>query len=192
MLDGKPIVLLDVDDVIAQCKKKIAQEASEFLGKTITDEDIVTWELSESFDNDEEIRKHYISKMEEKGWCASLEPFPGAVEGVKAIQEAAQVFFVTSPFHSEHWMHERRIWLKELFDVPNQHIIQCAAKFLISGDVFVDDKPEHVWEWQGFQRRFAFLWDRPHNRNARPSLTRMRSWPELLQFIRGMAWNPHS
>src|SRR5579863_1498243 len=110
MLNGKPIVTLDVDDVVARCVQGMAAEAGKKLGQIITEEDAKTWDFHDTF-KQEGLKEHIEAKMSEKGWCFNLEPFPGAIEGVKKLMEYAEVFFVTAPFHGEHWPHERRLWL---------------------------------------------------------------------------------
>jgi 5'(3')-deoxyribonucleotidase len=131
------------------------------------------------------VKQHVHERMSSKGWCASLEVFPGAVEGVAELRKYAEVFFVTAPFKSEHWMPERRDWLQDTFKIPHWHIIQTSTKFLVRGEVFVDDKPSHVIDWVKYMpgAGVGLLWDRPHNRSS-DIQTRVHSWEEVVRFVR--------
>jgi 5'(3')-deoxyribonucleotidase len=191
MLNGKPVVLLDCDDVVARCINGMARIAGSFLGRDITEEDVKTWDFHKSF-GDEDLKQHIYEKMSEKGWCLSLEPFEGAIEGVHELQKISEVFFITSPFHSEHWEFERRAWLLKHFGFKKDRILQGSAKFLVRGEFFVDDKPDHVRQWMNGSHWGTYpyyglpcLWDRPHNKEAKDLDTyRIHSWDELHLRVR--------
>lgn len=190
MLGGKPVVLLDVDDVVCRCVQGMANEAGKKLGLEINEEDVKTWDFHKSYGADG-LEEHINAKMSEKGWCLALEAFPGAVEGVKRLTEISEIFFVTAPFHGEHWMHERRMWLYSNFDIDRDRVIQGHSKFLVRGDLFVDDKVENLVSWMKFGEEndlggTPLLWDRPHNRlhPGAGSLYRVGSWGQLYDFVK--------
>jgi 5'(3')-deoxyribonucleotidase len=187
MLNGKPVVLLDVDDVVCRCIQGMAKETGELLGRDILEEEVKTWDFHKTFGG-EELEKHIEAKMSEKGWCFSLEPFPGAVEGVKWLMEIAEVFFVTAPFHGEHWPHERRVWLYKNFGVDRDRVIQAHAKFLVRGELFIDDKIKNLEEWwkygDGSTRvEIPAVWDRPHNREM-GKFVRFHNWDEVYDYVK--------
>jgi 5'(3')-deoxyribonucleotidase len=190
MLDGNQVVLLDVDDVVCRCVQGMANEAGKKLGVEISEDDVKTWDFHDTIDGPG-LKEHIEEKMSEKGWCLSLEPFPGAIEGVKRLMTIAEIFFVTAPFHGEHWMHERRSWLYSNFGVDRDRVIQGHSKFLVRGDVFVDDKVENLVRWEKYGREnnmsgVPVLWDRPHNRlhPGAGSLYRIGSWGQLYDFVK--------
>jgi 5'(3')-deoxyribonucleotidase len=193
MLNGQPIVLLDVDDVICRCIAGMAKLASAKLGRTIEEHHVTTWDFHKSFGPEgEEIKDYIFEEMAREGWCLALEPFPGAVEGVQMLQSIAQVFFVTSPFKSRTWVHERETWLQNHFGIGRSHIVQTNAKFLVRGEVFVDDKPDNLKLWRDYNRPGegeALLWDRPHNQEEH-SFIRVRSWPEVYNRVHVEFYDP--
>lgn len=180
-----PIVLLDCDDVVARCMNGMAKRASELLGRQITEDDITTWDFHESLPEGEQIKKKIFDTMSEPGWCLHLEPFPGAVEGVHMLQTIADVFFVTSSFASPTWAHEREAWLLNHFDIPRSHIVHTSAKFLVRGQVFVDDRPKNLIAWRDHRPRegVPLLWDRPHNREN-TSLQRVFNWEQVFNCVK--------
>jgi 5'(3')-deoxyribonucleotidase len=193
MLNGKPVVLLDVDDVVCRCIGRMASEAGKKLGLEIHDTDVKTWDFHDTFDSPG-LKEHVEGKMSEKGWCASLEVFPGAVAGVKSLMEISEVFFVTAPFHGEHWMHERRQWLYDNFGIDRKRVLQGHSKFLVRGELFVDDKIENLQKWEAYGKEIGVpgmgvIWDRPHNQQhpGAGAFFRVWTWGQLNAVVR-MVW----
>jgi 5'(3')-deoxyribonucleotidase len=189
MLNGKPVVILDCDDVVCRCLHGMSKEMNAKLGTNVTEDDVLTWDFHDTFGP--ETKEYVHSKMAEKGWCANLEPFAGAVEGVTKLKEIAEIFFCTAPYKSEHWPHERRIWLQTHFQMEPWRVIQSSSKFLVRGELFVDDKVEHLVEWEKYGRENgmggrAVLWDRPHNKlhPGAGGFLRIGSWEQLYTFVR--------
>lgn len=194
MLNGKPVVGLDCDDVVARCVYGMAQEIERHTGKRYTEEQITTWDVFETVTGQHpehpNLKSDVEAAMKQKGWCRALEPFEGAIEGVKSLQYFCEVYFITAPYDSEHWEYERRQWLQKHFNVEKWRIIQGGEKCLVRPDVFVEDKLDNILKWREYmpQQGYAVLWDRPHNQTEAYStrdFTRVRSWEELRRFITG-------
>lgn len=188
MLNGKPVVIIDCDDVVARCLNEMSKEMNAKLGTSVTDEDITTWDFHDTFGGDD-LKEHIHGKMAEEGWCAKLEPFPGAVEGIRRLKEVAEVFFCTAPYKGAFWPHERRIWLQEKFKIDHWRVIQSSSKFLVRGELFIDDKVDHCIEWQNYGEKnflggMAFLWDRPHNRKdpRAAAFRRFTNWDQVCRL----------
>lgn len=193
MLNGKPVVILDVDDVVAKCVAEMTEEVFEKTGKQYTEDDIKTWDFFDTIHDEIHpgIEDFVTTRMRQKGWCLKLQPFPGSHEGLKELQKIAEVFFCTSPFNSEYWEHERRAWLYKHFQIPSKRIIQGKPKFLVRGELLVDDKIDNCTEWVDYDERgIAGIWDRPHNRltgnfyNSR--VVRILSWDHLHSYVHAM------
>lgn len=190
MLNGKPVVILDSDDVLGRCIQKMAEDTQRIVGRLYTEEEILTWDFFDTVSHPEypNLKEVIESLMKTKGWCESIEPFPGAVYGVRKLTDIAEVFVCTSPFGgSEFWEYERRQWLYTHFGIRGRRVMQGYSKFLLHAEAFVDDKPQNVSDWINYNTAHALepglglLWDRPHNRNS--SLNRVRSWEELYDQV---------
>lgn len=98
-----------------------------------------------------------------KGFAASLQPFPGARQGVRRLRSLGDVACVTAPWEtSPHWEAERTAWLALHFGIDEVH--HAADKSVYEGDVFVDDRSKHVASWlAAWPGRCAVLWRTPHN-----------------------------
>lgn len=187
MLNDKPVVILDCDDVVCQCLKGMADVASAKIGVPIPPESLKTWDFFDSVKHPDhpDLKEHVELAMSQQGFCANLEPFPGAVEGVSRLKEIAEVFFCTAPYKGPYWPHERREWLERKFNVEHWRIIQASTKFLIRGELFIDDKVSHVQEWHKYGAGYAGIWDRPHNHNQYcGTCLRFHNWDEVFYFVK--------
>jgi len=121
------------------------------------------------------------------GFCRSFEPYSGAVEAIDALEEVMDVYIVTSPMRSPTWVHERSEWLSEHFGIPRNRQVHTQAKYLVSGDLFIDDNPEHVKEWAEHNPRgMPVLWDRPYNQHPvtiRGPWIRAKTWEDVWGHI---------
>lgn len=191
MIGGKPVVILDSDDVLGRCIQKMAEETHKLVGRLYTEEEILTWDFFATVSHPDypDLKKDVEALMRTKGWCENIQPFSGAVEGVKKLEEIAEVFVCTSPFGGEFWEYERRQWLYTHFGIRGRRVMQGYSKFLLHAEMFVDDKPANVEAWIRYNDAHArepgrgLLWDRPHNRNIPIDLDRVVSWDELYDRV---------
>lgn len=159
---------------------KLANERS---GNSWVATDVRTWDIFQSI-GDAELEEHVYKEIKKPGGCRTLGVLAGAQEGVKRLQELADVYIVTSPFNgSSTWVHERELWLEEHFGIHHKNIVHTKAKYLCAGDFFVDDRPENVWKWQEKNTGMALLWDLPCNRGVR-NVRRVSSWHELYDLVK--------
>ncbi len=191
-------VLLDVDGVLADFIGRVCATIYNLSGLERTPEQVTEFDFCRSLALPADVArlvKRHIS--EEPGWWSSLEPLPGAVEGVARLREVADVYIVTSPWNScRTWLHEREAWLATHFGIPHSRVIACSAKHLVAGDMLVDDKTETCAAWEHEQAHmwqkpdgtqgmtFAVQWQTPHNRRDEWDGKATRSWAELVEWAR--------
>lgn len=195
----RPIVLLDCDGPLADFTGAYLQAFEEETGLKATLEDVTGWHIHscDFFENaaremkikPSELRKRCDAHVSRPGFCYAIRPYDYAISRVSRLQEMAEVIVVTSPWDSSPtWMHERTLWLKKHYGVPRTHVIHAAQKHLIWGDVFVDDKPEHVDAWHerwgvvsDRGRGRAVLFDMHHNRSLNHPLR--GSWEHVIAHL---------
>lgn len=123
------------------------------------------------------------------GFCASMQVYPGAVEGVAKLREVARIKIVTSPWPSPTWHDERVTWLKTHFGIGDRDILFAADKTHIHGSMLVDDNAESVEAWHRYQCTHAVrpgsgvIWDQHYNRSSKYGL-RAAAWNDVLD----LAW----
>ena len=182
------ILLIDADGVMCDFAGAYISVLNRFARTNFTVEDVTEWsffdspklkDLLEFIPNIKDWMEHYITQT--RGFGLSLDPLPGARDGVRALRDAGnKVYCVTSPWHSsEHWHHERVTWLQIYMDFKPKDIIFASDKSVVAGHVLVDDKPENLATWKHGR---GVLWDQPWNR--RSELTRTKAWDEVLKMCR--------
>jgi 5'(3')-deoxyribonucleotidase len=115
------------------------------------------------------------AECHQPGFCRNLKPFPGALQGINNLREIADVYAVTSHMKSETWVYERDAWLAEHLQFERNDIIHAHKKWLVTGDVLIDDKPKHIDQWTKFHKNgLGVLWAWPHN--LKPGLDHHGNW----------------
>lgn len=209
-MTNKPTVLLDVDGVLASFIAGALKSLKDLFGIDGTHDDIVNWHFETCFNLNAMQMAELTHAWRQPGWCAALPPYPFAPDAVIRLREHAVVHPLTAPFNSMPWMMERDAWLSAHCGFTRKEIVHTEAKHLVKGDVFVDDKPEHVINWQrAHPQGVAILWAQPYNADAvkpkpvypgavnaddftRPDWTGLRTndWNEVINIVKAMRWIP--
>lgn len=145
--------LFDVDGVCADLISKLLEELNKNFPSGVPKyQDILSHDL---LDRDKSILNKYqllfaIELMCKEGFVKDLKVIPGCLEAITALRSAGhEVMWVTAPFHeSKTWCYDRLQWLKQNFNASSKDVIFASNKSPVNGDVFVDDKPSNVIEWQ--------------------------------------------
>lgn len=181
------IILLDVDGLVADFVGCALDVLHEETGHDWKREHVTEW----GFDSilatmrPAEIRRFW-GAFRMPGVAASLDMFPGSIEGVKLLTDAGHtVVWVTAPMAgSPTWAFERGCWLEDRW--PGTPVVSTAHKQLVVGDYLVDDKPQNLLEWgfgEGGSCGVGLLWDAPYNRVTRVA-ARVHCWAEVLACVR--------
>jgi len=180
-------VLLDVDGVIADMTREFLKELYNELGMRAQPDDITQYEISASLGLTKSQAQQVWGAVGAGTRAATMEPYPGAVEGVKKLMGVSDVFFVTSPLKTApRWCYDRTQWLTKHFGAAQaQRTVYTSEKYTVQGDFLVDDKPENLKLWvQDGPCRNPILWDQPWNRECK--LTRLSDWGKLFEVVE--AW----
>lgn len=183
-------VLIDVDEVLADFQSPTFDIIHSHTGRRFTPSDFEVWDIFEALPTMPEVShvpglKDLVCKdIDAKGWCLNLRPFEPAQEAVAKLREFADVYALTSPHHSESWYYERVEWLKKHFGMDKKHVIQTKSKFLVRGDVFIDDNPEHIQAWRAeHPDKMALLWHCENTRKLGFEDIRVRTWSEVFERV---------
>lgn len=200
----RPIVLLDCDGPLADFTTHyLVALARVTNGKALhTAEEVDRWAIHDCqffhdaavrFGVEREVLKRKVdAEVTAPGFCAHIPVQKGSQNAVAELRSLAQVYVVTSPWNSgATWMHERERWLLQHFDIGHKSVFHCSSKFLVRGDVFVDDKADHVATWaKAWPDSRAFLFDMHHNKrddvghSGRPSAR--GGWDEVIRHVRSL------
>lgn len=182
-------ILVDVDGVIADFVGSALRVVEQLGGKAIGAHEVREWDIENLLPSAK--RQLFWDRVTAAGFCASLDAYPGSVEAISRLRRRHDVYFVTSDMATcPTWAHERRAWLKQHFDVHYRSIVHTHAKYLVSGDALIDDKPEHIEAWgNDHPKGAALLWDAAYNR-ASESGVRVCGWDDVESELRRLPLKP--
>lgn len=179
-------LLIDQDEVLAQFTAKVLQWWNEDQGENAQIEDIKTYHIQESLGP----KAHYFIKscMRFPDFFTSLEPVPGAIEGMKQLVEMGHdVVIVTKiPTSAPGAYHGKMEWVrKHLPFLSVKNIVGCQRKELVQGDLLLDDSPKNVYDYLNCGRKII-IFDRPWNRDIKEfkHVPRVHSWDEFIKQIK--------
>lgn len=179
---SKPVILLDCDGVLADFTSLALKYIEEETGKKYQVEDVPRWDVFESLGYPE-LWEKFGKAANATGVCANIKPYVNAFAGVKNLQKEYNVVIVTAPVDALPWMYERVHWLEENFEIPRKNVIFAHEKHHVKGAVFVDDKPENVFNWhESNPEGLAVLWEHPFNESVELpcDIVRTSDWDDLF------------
>lgn len=151
-------ILLDMDGVVVDLMTPWLEERHRLYGgEKYRIEQITAYDWTNELGIDKEQAYAIICRP---NFYSGLKPFPGAIEGVKALCGFSEVVICTSPVNSLTCAGEKTEWVK--WHLPwVRSIVITETKDLIKGDVMIDDRPENLAGFEGIR----ILFDRPWNRS---------------------------
>ncbi|GGG68621.1 hypothetical protein GCM10011374_36260 [Kocuria dechangensis] len=177
-IDGRPIVLCDIDGVkakwlpgVIRLTQRIAAERG--VPNPLTLEH-PTWDMLTYDEDANEIIREAMCHPELYG---SLEPEDGSVEALHTMQaEIGEVFLASTAMPSNPTAHSAKAeWVGRVYGTQwADRLILTADKTALRGVVLIDDKPEitgvmrPLWEHIVFHRRY----------NAETAGVRIHDWSE--------------
>jgi 5'(3')-deoxyribonucleotidase len=144
----KPIILLDIDGVVANFAKPVVDEINRVAGTYHRVDQIRDWDIYGSLGVSQEVADAVDRWISSPYFCAGLEPYPDALAGIEELRGFAHVIACTSPWKSRSWMHERVEWLETYARFDRSDIIFTHRKDLVFGHALVDDKVSTLKKWR--------------------------------------------
>ncbi len=187
-MGDRPTVLLDIDGVVCDFLTPALEVASRLAGKVYTVDDLTSWDIWETIGRDHVDACYEAYRA--PGFCAGLQPYPGAVEGIAALREHADILALTSPIHGPHWYYERIEWCVRHLGCRANDVIFTKHKERVRGDVLIDDRPEHVEAWQKeHPHGLGMLWNQSYNaaHEKRVRYARVRDWDDVIWLMPAVA-----
>lgn len=170
--------LFDVDGICADFVKFYLEIVNKITGKNFTREDINQFDIDASLNLSQEHRDIVKMLVNQEGVAANLEVIPEAKNAILTIAKKANVVFVTSPLStSKTWQYERANWLIKHFGDVGKKVISTHEKYLVDGDVFVDDSLKHINLWhEAHPKSVSVLFAQPWNCQSTRFMTTTNGW----------------
>lgn len=145
------------------------------------------WDMYDSFEVPEEVQREIDAVIHTPGYCASLRPFPDALDGVNRLRSVADVYVVTSPWTSSPtWEYERRDWIYKHLGISKSHLISTSAKHVCAGDFLIDDKHANLDAWFSCNPHGCPIrWLGPANKNQQYEGITVSDWSTAIDWITG-------
>lgn len=175
-----PIVLCDVDEVVAELLTEWISRYNEQWKDELSLAEITGWDLRQFVRP--ECGERIYEIHDEQDIYTRVDEVPGAREGIAALREAGyRVVFVTSS--SAATAGQKLQWLAERGFLGGTHkqtdVVTAYDKGLIRGDLLIDDGLHNVEAFDGP----TVLFDRPWNR-ASDHPARARDWQEVVELVK--------
>jgi 5'(3')-deoxyribonucleotidase len=192
LMTNKFRFLCDVDGIVAD----FVTEALAIINSTCSTDlsvgDVTSWELLDLV-KDPASKLQVKSLFNQKGLCASLKPYHGAIEALVQINSLADLYFVTAPLKTNpYWMFERHKWLVDRCGVQSSQVNFVKDKFIVGGDIFLDDSVANVNTWiDKHPGKLALLWTRPWNASCETheEVVRVDTWEQILGMVSSLKYN---
>ena len=167
-------IAVDMDGVLADCFEQFVKYEQADLGisKTITDGIGKT---------EDETIANARTYLYQPGFFRNMRVIPGSQEVLYKLNEAYELFIVSSATEFPQSLIEKQEWLNEHFPfISWQQMVFCGKKTMISADIMIDD---HFKNLDSFKGR-TILFTQPHNQLADAGKhTRVYSWKEISRLL---------
>lgn len=136
-------ILIDMDDTITNFLEEVINEYNKTYGTSHSMDEVTEWVIPSSFEYG------LFSVLELTNILTMITPKLDSIEYInKWIDEGYDVFIVSDCCNRYQSYRDKLKWLKTYipkFDLS--HFIPCKEKYVISGDVLIDDNLDNLEKW---------------------------------------------
>jgi len=174
--------LVDIDDVVANLVEIWLAIYNLKYNDVLIKDQITDWDLTKFIKQNHS--KRFYKIIESPKLYEHVQPIKYALDGVNTLRDIGfEIIYAT---HSTNggsgskykWLQKHNFWNEK------DHYVETKDKFLIRGDLMIDDGWHNIDRFDGF----TILFDEPWNRN-RYHKNRMFGWTDiLLQIEKYKTW----
>ncbi len=170
-------IFVDMDDVLADTYGKHIELYNKEHSTSLS---VANIEHGEVWQNVPEAHAGSINKhVHTPGFFRNLEPIADSQEVMKALWDQHEVYIATAATQFPNSLQEKSAWLAEFFPfITWQHQIMCGHKFILNGDLLIDDRSYNLDPFEGD----TLLFNSPHNRKD-VGYERVGSWKEIAEKL---------
>jgi 5'-nucleotidase len=172
--------LVDLDGVCCNTLAKMLELYNNEYNDSLTTDDLHDWHTHKCVK--EECGTSVYQYFDGIGFFGSLEPRPGCSEVLSEIQaDGHDIVIVTAVHATALTAHFDKVsWVRQhLPFLGFKNVISAHRKYLVSGDILLDDSPENISSFPGL----TCVFDWPYNKSV-PSTHRVSSWHEFRDLYR--------
>ncbi|WP_179019643.1 5' nucleotidase, NT5C type [Winogradskyella forsetii] len=121
------------------------------------------------------VREHAL----QPGFFRDLIPIKDSIQVMEALYNKYEVYIATAATQFPNSLLEKVDWLAEHMPfITWQHQIMCGHKFILNGDLLIDDRTYNLEKFQGD----TLLFNSPHNVGD-TGYTRVANWQEIAERL---------
>jgi 5'(3')-deoxyribonucleotidase len=193
----KPLTIIcDLDGILNNFKEICLSLMNEYRIKVNLDVNEFECTHYNLHDIHEEAGQYIYSLMNDPkfNFGELLKPLPGAITYLEAIRDLGHKIIVCSSpgrvVRNKNLFAEKKLWLEKYLPWIENNYIFTSEKHLITGDVFIDDKPDNL-ETSICERKITI--DYPYNRNVKVDLRAydhlhpVRAWATIYLYIKNLS-----
>jgi len=183
----RPIICVDMDEVIADALGEHLLRYKRDFGINITAEDLRGRWLWEH------IPREHLPTVEQymltEDFFAVLNAFPESQRVLERLQSRYNIFIATAAMEVPSSFNAKFHWLARHFPfIPTLHIVFCGDKSILRGDYLIDDNPRQLERFartrEGDSPREGILFTSPANANI-TGFRRVNNWLDVEKMFLG-------
>ena len=170
-------IFIDMDDVLADTYGKHIELYNEEFKEALSP---THFESGEVWQNVPKVRQSSIHQhVHMKGFFRNLKPLKDSQIVMEALWHKYDVYIATAATQFPNSLKEKSDWLDEYFPfVTWQHRIMCGHKFILRGDLLIDDRSYNLEKFEGD----TLLFTSPHNINTK-GYKRVNDWLDVARAL---------
>jgi 5'-nucleotidase len=174
MTQTKKKLLIDMDGVLSDIYAQFIKYEFNDIGLTQLLNDLNGKLEHEAF-------KHHDKYVNSENFFYSALPIQGSIESVHKLNEAYEVYIVSSAMQFPLSLTEKVNWLTKYFPFLSwKQIVFCGTKEIVYGDIMIDDHFKNLDTFQGQ----TILFTQPHNIDKPTgNHTRVNNWKEIETLL---------
>ena len=177
-------ILVDMDDTIEQLLKAWIDGVNRKFGRSASVDDVKSWNVAAVYPGLS--WEDVYSVPLDPGFWGTVEPIPGAAEGLKKLMEDGHdVIIVTATYYESVPEKMSDLLFKYFPFLSWDQVIITSRKQLIRGDVLIDDGI-HNLEGGEYAK---ILVTAPHNKDydaEASGMIRVNNWDEILEAVENL------
>lgn len=170
-------IFVDMDDVLADTYGKHIELYNKEHKQELS---LAHIESGEVWHNVPEMHQESILQHAyQEGFFRNLEPIKDAIQVMEALYNKHEVYIATAATQFPNSLKEKSDWLDQYMPfITWEHRIMCGHKFILKGDLLIDDRTYNLEKFDGD----TLLFNSPHNIND-TGYTRVSSWLEIAERL---------
>lgn len=170
-------IFVDMDDVLADTYGKHIELYNEEHQQELSVSKITQGEVWQNVPDIH--RASILQQAYNPGFFRELKPIKDAIQVMEALYAKHEVYIATAATQFPNSLKEKSDWLEEFMPfISWQHQIMCGHKFILNGDLLIDDRTYNLEKFEGD----TLLFNSPHNAND-TGYTRVATWLEIAERL---------